>query len=129
MDSFDHKMSKSKPSNAILLHDDANALRRKMKKAFLEVGNPDSPVFEIAKFVVLPRIGEIRVNPKPEYGLPSVWNDLDSFVKAVGNGEIHPFDAKMAITDGLIEVLTTLSDHFESNSNLQSALDEITGPQ
>ncbi|MDP6662384.1 MAG: tyrosine--tRNA ligase [Candidatus Thalassarchaeaceae archaeon] len=129
MDSFDHKMSKSKPSNAILLHDDANALRRKMKKAFLEVGNPDSPVFEIAKFVVLPRIGEIRVNPKPEYGLPSVWNDLDSFVKAVGNGEIHPFDAKMAITDGLIEVLTTLSDRFESNSNLQSALDEITGPQ
>ncbi len=129
MDSFDHKMSKSDPSNAILLHDDADSLRRKMKKAFLEVGNPASPVFEVAKHVVLPRTGEIRVNPKPEYGTPSKWDDLDSFVEAVSKGEVHPFDAKMAITDGLIEVLSPISDHFQSNSDLQSALAQITGSQ
>ena len=129
MDSFDHKMSKSNPNNAILLHDDEDEIRMKMKGAFLEVGNPESPVFEIARHFVLPIEGKINVNPKPEYGKQSAWIDLDSFVDAVGSGEIHPFDAKMAITDGLVEVLSPLSDHYKSNSDLLSAMAQITGSQ
>ncbi|DAC43272.1 MAG TPA: tyrosine--tRNA ligase, partial [Candidatus Poseidoniales archaeon] len=42
MDSFDHKMSKSDPSNAIILHDSQNALRKKLRKAFLDVQDSDS---------------------------------------------------------------------------------------
>ena len=129
MESFDHKMSKSNPNNAILLHDDEDEIRMKMKGAFLEVGNPESPVFEIARHFVLPIEGKINVNPKPEYGKQSAWTDLDSFVEAVGSGEIHPFDAKMAITDGLVEVLSPLSDHYKSNSELLSAMAQITGSQ
>ena len=129
MESFDHKMSKSNPNNAILLHDDEDEIRMKMKGAFLEVGNPESPVFEIARHFVLPIEGKINVNPKPEYGKQSAWTDLDSFVEAVGSGEIHPFDAKMAITDGLVEVLSPLSDHYKSNSDLLSAMAQITGSQ
>jgi hypothetical protein len=73
--------------------------------------------------------GKIIVNPKPEYGKQSVWTDLDSFVEAVGSGEIHPYDAKMAITDGLVEVLSPLSDHYKSNSELISAMAQITSSQ
>ena len=129
MESFDHKMSKSNPNNAILLHDHEDEIRKKMKGAFLEVGNPESPVFEIARHIVLPIEGKINVNPKPEYGKQSAWTDLDSFMEAVGRGEIHPYDAKMAITDGLVEVLSPLSDHYKSNSDLLSAMIQITGSQ
>ncbi len=52
MDSFDHKMSKSDPGNAILLDDEPEFIRSKMRKAFLEVGNQNSPVFEIGKKVM-----------------------------------------------------------------------------
>jgi hypothetical protein len=50
-------------------------------------------------------------------------------MEAVGRGEIHPYDAKMAITDGLVEVLSPLSDHYKSNSDLLSAMIQITGSQ
>jgi tyrosyl-tRNA synthetase len=54
MESFDHKMSKSDPSGAILLHDAENILRNKMKKhAYLNPEDNDSPVYELAEHVVL----------------------------------------------------------------------------
>ena len=129
MDSFDHKMSKSDPGNAIFVHDTSKQIEKKFRKAFLEVGNPASPVFEIAQHIVLPNNGKLLVEPKPEFGKPSTWNDLDSFVSAVSNGEIHPFDAKMAVARGLTEVLSPVVEHFDGNSGLLDAVNKMTGSQ
>ena len=70
MDSFDHKMSKSDPNNAVILHDSRELLQKKMKKAFLEVGNSSSAVFEITEHVIIPILGEISIIPDPKYGAP-----------------------------------------------------------
>ena len=129
MDSFDHKMSKSDPNNAIFLHDNPKKIEKKFRKAYLEVGNKNSPVFEIAQHIVLPSRGILRVEPKPEFGNPSDWTDLNSFIDAVGNGEIHPFDAKMAVARGLSEVLSPLVTHFEQNNDLLNDVNQITGAQ
>ena len=129
MDSFDHKMSKSDPGNAILLDDSPDTVRAKIGKAFLEVGSADSPVFEIAQHIVLPNSGSIQVIPKPEYGEPSTWVDLQSFIEAVANGTVHPFDAKMAVAEGLIEALAPISEHFADKSELLSAMNRLTGSQ
>ena len=37
MDSYDHKMSKSDPNNAILLHDSPKKIREEIAKHFLEI--------------------------------------------------------------------------------------------
>ena len=129
MDSFDHKMSKSDPNNAIFVHDTAKQIEKKFRKAFLEVGNPESPVFEIAKHIVMPHNHKLVVEPKPEFGNPSTWKDIDSFVEAVASNEIHPFDAKMAVARGLTEVLSPVVKHFEENSGLLDAVNQITGSQ
>ena len=117
MESFDHKMSKSDPGNAILLDDGYDAIRKKMKKAFLE----------IAKHIVLPKRGSITVSPDPKYGDPSDWDDLDKFIAAVSGGEIHPLDAKFAVADGLSEVLEHVSEHLSLKSGLVDSINEITG--
>ena len=127
MESFDHKMSKSDPGNAILLDDGHDKIRKKMKKAFLEIGNSESPVFEIAKHIVLPKRGSITVSPDPKYGDPSDWDDLDKFIDAVSGGEIHPLDAKFAVADGLSEVLEHVSEHLSQKSDLVDSINEITG--
>ena len=127
MDSYDHKMSKSDPNNAVLLHDDHDLLKKKMKKAFLEVGNPSSAIFEIVEHVILPRLGSVKVIPDPKYGVPSEYADLESFSSAVSEGAIHPLDAKMAVADGLAEVLSPISEHFSSRTELMSAMNSITG--
>jgi len=129
MDSFDHKMSKSDPSNSILLDDDHDSLRAKLKGAFLEVGNPSSPIFEIAQFIVLPKLGSITVSPDPKYGEPSTWDGLQDFVDAVSDGSIHPLDAKMAVADGLAEILAPVSQHFSQKPELLEAINRLTGSQ
>jgi|TARA_B000000475_G_scaffold57751_1_gene45625 tyrosyl-tRNA synthetase len=129
MDSYDHKMSKSDPNNAILLHDTPKKLNKKLRKAFLEVGNDNSAVYEIAKYVLFPRLGKLIVEPKPEFGQPSEWNDIESFISGINNGEIHPFDAKMAVSRGLEEILSPISKYFLDKSDLLDTMNLITGSQ
>ena len=126
MDSFDHKMSKSDPGNAILLDDDPESIRLKMRKAFLEVGNKYSPVFEISQHVILPKLGKITVTPDPKYGEVSEWEDSQAFIDAVSNGFIHPLDAKMAVADGLSEVLKPIPEHFSGKPELIKSINNIT---
>tara|TARA_A100001037_G_scaffold46901_2_gene38390 strand:- start:9270 stop:10394 length:1125 start_codon:yes stop_codon:yes gene_type:complete len=127
MDSFDHKMSKSDPGNAILLDDDPDSVLSKMRKAFLEVGNPNSPVFEIAQHIVLPKLGSITVTPDPKYGNPSDWGEISEFIEAVSNGSIHPLDAKIAIASGLSEVIEPVSQHLSSKTELRDAMNQLVG--
>jgi tyrosyl-tRNA synthetase len=126
MESFDHKMSKSDPSGAILLHDDEKKLAKKMRKAFLDPEQPDSPVYELIEHIILPEFGEVVVTPNPEFGEPSTWKDLDSFRNAVTDGTLHPFDAKMGVAAGLSRGLAVVSDYFEANPDTLDRVNQLT---
>jgi tyrosyl-tRNA synthetase len=127
MDSFDHKMSKSDPSGAILLHDSPEKLRKKMRKAYLDVEKDDSPIYELLEHIILPEQGQITVTPNPEYGEPSTYDSLEGFITAVQDGTVHPLDAKFAVADAISSGLDTLRSHFESNPQLLDSVNEITG--
>jgi len=127
MDSFDHKMSKSDPSGAILLHDTPEKLRKKMRKAYLDVEKDDSPIYELLEHIILPEQGKITVTPNPEYGEPSTYDSLENFISAVQDGTVHPLDAKFAVADAISAGLETLRVHFEVNSALLDSVNEITG--
>lgn len=127
MDSFDHKMSKSDPSGAILLHDTPEKMRKKMRKAYLDVEQDDSPIYELLQHIILPEQGHITVTPKPEYGEPSTYDSLDGFIAAVKSGAIHPLDAKFAVADAISAGLESMRNHFEANPALLDAVNEITG--
>ena len=127
MDSFDHKMSKSDPSGAILLHDTPEKMRKKMRKAYLDVKQDDSPIYELLQHIILPEQGHITVTPKPEYGDPSTYDSLDGFIAAVKSGAIHPLDAKFAVADAISAGLDSMRNHFEANPVLLDAVNEITG--
>ena len=126
MESFDHKMSKSDPSGAILLHDAAKALRKKMQKhAYLDPVDPHSPVYELAEHAVIPEWGEIIVTPNPKFGEPSTWTDLESFKAAVADGTLHPLDAKLGVADGVSKGLQSVHEHFEKNPETLEAVTSI----
>ena len=127
MDSFDHKMSKSDPGNAILLDDDPESIRSKIRKSFLEVGKGNSPIFEISQHVIIPKLGKITVTPDPKYGNPSEWTDAQSFEDAVSDGSIHPLDAKMAVAEALSAILEPISAHFSDKQELLEEINKISG--
>ena len=126
MDSFDHKMSKSDPNGALLLHDTLEMVQKKMKKAYLDPEDEQSPVYELAEHVVLPEFGHIQVTPNPKFGEPSTWNDLASFKAAVIDGTLHPFDAKMGVAAGVAAGLSSIAEHFEANPEAYETMLSIT---
>ena len=126
MESFDHKMSKSDPGGSLLLHDDNAKLRKKMRKAFLDPNSPESPVYELIQSIVLPELGSLTITPKPEYGEPSTWSDLEALKAAVASGEIHPIDIKFGVADALSETLAPLAAHFAAAPELFEAVNDIT---
>ena len=126
MESFDHKMSKSDPNGAILLHDSEKKLAKKMRKAYLDPENPDSPIYELLEEIILPEFGEVIVTPKPEFVEHSVWNDLESFRNAISDGTLHPFDAKMGVAAGISRGLRAVSEYFESNPETLDRVNQLT---
>ncbi len=126
MESFDHKMSKSDPNGAILLHDEEKKLSKKMRKAYLDPENGESPVYELIENIILPEFGEVIVTPKPEFGEPSTWTDIESFKAAVADGVLHPFDAKMGVAAGIARGLEGIASHFEANPQTLERVNELT---
>ena len=126
MDSFDHKMSKSDPNGALLLHDALEKVQKKMKKAYLDPEDEHSPVYELAQHVVLPEFGHIKVTPNPKFGEPSTWDDLTAFKKAVMDGTLHPFDAKMGVASGVAAGLSAIAEHFQAHPEAYETMLEIT---
>lgn len=126
MDSFDHKMSKSDPNGALLLHDTLQLVQKKMKKAYLDPADDHSPVYELAEHVVLPEFGSITVTPNPKFGEPSTWDNLELFKQAVKDGTLHPFDAKMGVAEGVASGLLSIAQHFEKHPESYETMLSIT---
>jgi tyrosyl-tRNA synthetase len=126
MESFDHKMSKTDPGGALLLHDDATIMRKKMRKAYLDPQDENSPVYELIEHIIFPESGTLTITPKPEYGNPSTWDGLEELKTAVAEGEIHPLDLKFGVADALAETLKSLTAHFEEHSQLLEQVNAIT---
>ena len=126
MESFDHKMSKSNPNGAILLHDSPEKLRKKMRKAYLDPSDRNSPIYELIEHIILPEFGKITVTPKPEFGEPSTYSDLESLIDAVSNGTIHPIDAKYGVADAISELLIPINYYFNKNPELLEKVESFS---
>ena len=126
MDSFDHKMSKSDPNGALLLHDTLEQVQKKMKKAYLDPEDEHSPVYELAEHVVFPEFGHVQVTPNPKFGEPSRWDSLEAFKAAVMDGTLHPFDATMGVAAGVAAGLSSIAEHFQANPDAYQTMLEIT---
>jgi hypothetical protein len=77
--------------------------------------------------IVLPELGILTVTPKPEYGEPSTWDNLDSLKAALASGEVHPLDLKFGVADGLFATLAPLTAHFDNKPELLDEINQITG--
>ena len=126
MESFDHKMSKSDPEGAVLLHDEPDELRGKLRKAYLDPEDPESPVHELVEQIILPQIGCLNITPDPKYGEPSTWDDLAALRKVLAAGDVHPLDYKLAVADALSGLLAPLAEHFAAAPELLNSVTEIT---
>jgi tyrosyl-tRNA synthetase len=108
------KMSKSDPQSAVFVHDSADQIRDKLRRAFCP---PDSvefnPILDWVDQIVF-RIGggPWWVDRAPQNGGPVSFDTYAEVVTAYASGRLHPLDAKQALAARLIDLLEPARAHF-----------------
>jgi len=125
------KMSKSKPSSAIFVHDTPDEIRDKIKKAY---GPPKqvefNPLLNWVETLVF--WGEEEIEPgfeiiRPEkFGGNVTYKRVDKVVTDYANGDLFPLDLKNSLATWLIEKLKPARDYFDKQEN-RKALVKMKG--
>ncbi|MBS3749704.1 MAG: tyrosine--tRNA ligase [Candidatus Thermoplasmatota archaeon] len=117
MNPTEAKMSKSKPDSMISIHDTADEVNRKLKKAYCpEKQVEGNPVLEMCKFVVFPELnGEVfRIERPEKWGgnleFKSYQELEDAFKK-----DLHPLDVKKSTAKYLNKILEPIHAYFEQH--------------
>lgn len=130
------KMSASDPDSKIDLLDDAEAVNRKLRKAFCEEGNiNENPVLGFVKIVLLPissltHGGEGRfVVRRPEkFGGDAIYSDYASLEADFAAKKLHPLDLKQGVADALNGLLAPIRKVFEDDPKLQELVNAAYPP-
>ena len=120
---IDIKMSKSKPSSAIFVHDSEEDIRAKINKALCPPKETEvNPVIDIIRYIIAPifeRRGRTIEVPNAKTGATRNFNNIKELEEAYTKGEIHPLDLKSMTADNLISILEPARKYFSSGEGLR----------
>jgi tyrosyl-tRNA synthetase len=108
------KMSKSNPDSAIWIHDSAEEIKEKIRKAFCPEKEVDyNPILNwTANLLFWNRTEPFRVEREEKHGGNLEFQTYDELEKAYAAGELHPTDLKNAVAKELIKLLAPIRKHF-----------------
>ncbi len=120
------KMSKSKPDSAIYIHDDPEAIRRKINSAYAPEGETKfNPILDWAKHLIFYEEGTTFVIKRDEkWGGGLTYHSYEELEKNYAEKNLHPQDLKATVAEWLIAKLAPAREYFE-NPTRKAALEEI----
>ncbi len=100
------KMSKSKPGSFISVLATESEVKDTMNKAWCPEGVVENnPVLLLDKYVVLPMLGELRVERKAEHGGDVDYTSYEQLENDYHAKKLHPLDLKAATASSLSDIL------------------------
>ncbi len=109
---IDAKMSKSKPSSAIFIHDSEEEVKSKIGKAFCpEKTIAGNPLIEYAGYLCMSG-KPLKIERPAKFGGDLELADAEELKKIYSEGKLHPMDLKNAVAKELIAVLKPSRDYF-----------------
>jgi tyrosyl-tRNA synthetase len=121
-----HKMSKSIIESGIIVHDEPQAIRNKLKCAYCpEKETENNPVLEIVRHVVFPWSKSVSLERPSKYGGPATftsYQDLESEYRA---GKVHPLDLKASVAESLISILEPVREEFTKHPELLHKMEQM----
>ncbi|MEE9237170.1 MAG: tyrosine--tRNA ligase [Thermoplasmata archaeon] len=128
MDSWDLKMSTSKPETCIFIHDSPGVIQEKVRKAYCPPRDVEgNPILQFCQYLLLPRFSRVRVERSPRHGGDIVFEDYSTLERAYREGELHPQDLKAAVAGYLAELLEDSRKHFEARSETLKRVERALG--
>ena len=120
------KMSKSKPSTCIFVHDSTEEINQKMNSAFCPakiVGG--NPVLEYCKEIVFREFKEIEIERPAKFGGNVTYASFAELENDYANGKLHPADLKKATACYLDELIAPIRDHFEKDKTAKKLFEQV----
>jgi tyrosyl-tRNA synthetase len=110
------KMSKSKPEDNILIHDEPEVIERKIQRAFCPAGVIEgNPILEYYRLLVFRDHEEVVLRRESKFGGDAEFQDYEPLEKAFASGEIHPKDLKSNMSRILADKLRPVRDYFQKH--------------
>jgi tyrosyl-tRNA synthetase len=108
------KMSKSKPSSGILVHDDEQAIQKKISMAFCPVGVAEgNPILELVRYVVFHEYEEFVIDRPVKYGGSITYGSYKEVESDFIDKKIHPMDLKNATAGYINKIIEPVQRHFK----------------
>lgn len=121
------KMSKSKPETTILVHEDPESIKRKLRAAYCPRGVEEhNPVIEINKYILFRQPGFKLVVERPQkYGGTVVYETYEDLARDFREGKLHPLDLKNATAEALARLLEPVRSRILGDKAILEAIERI----
>jgi tyrosyl-tRNA synthetase len=121
------KMSKSKPGDAILIHDSPKEIIKKIRSAYAPAGIvEDNPVLGYIRHILFTQEGfTLQIDRAEKFGGPLRVASAGELDTLYAEGKVHPLDLKQAAAKALTEFLEPVRKYFEDNTEAAKCQQEI----
>lgn len=107
--SLERKMSKSDPGSGIPIPSSRELIEERLQKAFCPAKEvAGNPVLELARYVVLPWEGRLKVPRPARFGGDLDLPTEEALLTTWQSGVLHPVDLKKAVTEALDLIISPL---------------------
>lgn len=122
---IENKMSKSKPSGSIYIHDTPEIVRKKINAAYCpEKMVEGNPLLEISKYILFKKLKELKIERPAKFGGPVAFASYGELEEAYRQG-LHPLDLKNGVAEGLVQLLEPVNRYFSGNREAAELLEFV----
>jgi len=120
------KMAKSIPESAILVHDEPQQIRDKMKSAYCPPKQiENNPVLEIVRLILIPQMRSLEIERPAKYGGNIRFERYEDVENVYARGELHPQDLKNGVAKSLSDRLEGVRQELAKDPELLRRITEL----
>lgn len=109
------KMSKSNPSNSILIHDTEDEISNKINKAYCPARiSQNNPILEIVNHVIFHQFDEFILERPSKYGGNISYLTYEKIKNDYEQNKIHPMDLKVATSRYLNKIISPIRSYLKN---------------
>ena len=119
-------MSKSVGEGGVLVHDEPEIIRKKLRSAYCpEKNTENNPVVEIVRYAMFPWTAEFTIDRPDKYGGRITFTKAEDLEREYRSGKVHPLDLKNAVAESLIKILEPVREEFKQHPELLRKMERM----
>ena len=119
------KMSASIPESSIKVYESEQSILNKINNAYCPQGIvQDNPILQLAKYIVFPIRGNLKIERNPKFGGDILYNDYGVMEKDFADKNLHPQDLKKAMAGEIVSIFSKARKYFEGKQDMLKKLGE-----